>query len=200
MITAKKHMDRRTRRTRQALLQAFRDVVREKGFAATSVQEVTERANINRGTFYLHFTDKYMLVDVFLREHFQDLLSQTLSSTARWDRQSLRLLIETLLQYFESKYHHERHLPQAIAPLVEQTIHDELSSYLLAWLRQSPYDTAQWQVPMEVVARVVSWAIFGTVLQWSQEESTTSIEQMTNNILFVILEGVAHLAPDALPA
>jgi hypothetical protein len=67
-------------------------------------------------------------------------------------------------------------------------------------LRQSPYDTAQWQVPMEVVARVVSWAIFGTVLQWSQEESTTSIEQMTNNILFVILEGVAHLAPDALPA
>jgi AcrR family transcriptional regulator len=200
MITAKKHMDRRTRRTRQALLQAFREVVREKGFAATSVQEVTERANINRGTFYLHFTDKYMLVDVFLREHFQDLLSQTLSSTARWDRQSLRLLIETLLQYFESKYHHERHLPQAIAPLVEQTIHDELSSYLLAWLRQSPYDTAQWQVPMEVVARVVSWAIFGTVLQWSQEESTTSIEQMTNNILFVILEGVAHLAPDALPA
>ncbi|GHO97813.1 TetR family transcriptional regulator [Reticulibacter mediterranei] len=195
MTTAKKHMDRRTRRTRLALLQAFREVVREKGFAATSVQEVTERANINRGTFYLHFTDKYMLVDVFLREHFQDLLSHTLSSTARWDRKSLRLLIETLLKYFESKYHHERHLPQAIAPLVEQTIHDELSSYLLIWLRQSPCDPTQWRVPMEVVARIVSWAIFGTVLQWSQEESTASIEQMTNHILFVVLEGVAHLAP-----
>jgi AcrR family transcriptional regulator len=200
MATARKHMDRRTQRTRQALLQAFREVVREKGFAATSVQEVAERANINRGTFYLHFTDKYMLVDVFLREHFQDLLSHTLPSTARWDRNSLRLLIETLLHYFESKYHHERHLPQAIAPLVEQTIHDELSGYLLNWLRQRPCDTAQWQVPMEVVARVVGWAIFGTVLQWSQEESTASIEQMTNNILFVIVEGVAHLAPDALPA
>lgn len=200
MATARKHVDRRTQRTRQALLQAFREIVREKGFAATSVQEVTERANINRGTFYLHFTDKYMLVDVFLREHFQDLLSHTLPSTARWDRNSLRLLIETLLHYFENKYHHERHLSQAIAPLVEQTIHDELSGYLLNWLRQSPCDTAQWQVPMEVVARVVGWAIFGTVLQWSQEESTASIEQMTNNILFVILEGVAHLAPDALPA
>lgn len=200
MATTRKHVDRRTQRTRQALLQAFREVVREKGFAATSVQEVTERANINRGTFYLHFTDKYMLVDTFLREHFQDLLSHTLPSTARWDRKSLRLLIETLLHYFESKYHHERHLPQTIAPLVEQTIHDELSSYLLNWLQQHPCDTAQWQVPMEVVARVVGWAIFGTVLQWSQEESTASIEQMTNHILFVILEGVAHLAPDALPA
>jgi AcrR family transcriptional regulator len=199
MTTAKKHVDRRTRKTRQALLQAFREVVREKGFAATSVQEVTERANINRGTFYLHFTDKYMLVDVFLREHFQDLLANTLPSTAGWNRKSLRLLIETLLQYFESKYHHEPHLPQAVAPLVEQAIHDELSSYLLTWLKQRPCNATQWQVSMDIVARIVSWAIFGTVLQWSQEESTASIEQMTNNILSVILEGVAHLAPDALP-
>lgn len=52
---------------------------------------------------------------------------------------------------------------------------------------------------METVARIVSWAIFGTVIQWSQEESTTSSEQMANALLLVILEGVARLAPNALP-
>jgi AcrR family transcriptional regulator len=199
MTTSKRHVDRRTRRTRQALLQAFREVVREKGFAATSVQEVAERANINRGTFYLHFTDKYMMVDTFLREHFQQLLSEALATTAQWDRKSLRLLIETLLQYFENKYHHEPHLPQAIAPLVERAIHDELSSSLLTLLQRSTIAETQWQVPMAVVACIVSWAIFGPVLQWSQEESSISKERMADHILFIILAGVADLAPGAVP-
>jgi hypothetical protein len=52
---------------------------------------------------------------------------------------------------------------------------------------------------METIARVVSWAIFGAVLQWSQEESTTSSEQMANDILLVIMEGVTRLAPQASP-
>jgi AcrR family transcriptional regulator len=199
MTTSKRHVDRRTRRTRQALLQAFREVVREKGFAATSVQEVTERANINRGTFYLHFTDKYMMVDAFLREHFQQLLSEALPATAQWDRKSLRLLIETLLQYFENKYHHEPHLSQAIAPLVERAIHEELSSALLTLLQRSTIAGARWQVPMTIIARIVSWAIFGPVLQWSQEESSISREQMAAHILFIILAGVAELTPAAVP-
>ncbi len=199
MTTSKRHGDRRTRRTRQALLQAFREVVREKGFAATSVQEVTERANINRGTFYLHFTDKYMMVDAFLREHFQHLLSEALPATAQWNRNSLRVLIETLLQYFENKYHHEPHLSQAVAPLVERAIHEELSSALLILLQRSTIAGARWQVPMAVVARIVSWAIFGPVLQWSQEESPISRVQMANHILFIILKGVADLAPEAVP-
>ncbi|GCE27542.1 hypothetical protein KDA_30260 [Dictyobacter alpinus] len=76
MATRKRQEDRRIQRTRQVLQQAFVEVVREKGealsslreiekrFVAMSIQEITERANVNRGTFYLHFTDKYMLADV----------------------------------------------------------------------------------------------------------------------------------------
>jgi AcrR family transcriptional regulator len=199
MPTSKRHADRRVQRTRQALRQAFIEVVREKGFAATSIQDITERANLNRGTFYLHFTDKYMLLDAFLREDFQHLLASSLPPTAHWDRCTLQLLIQTLLNYFEKKYHHQHHLPHAVAPLVEQAIHEELTALLLTWLKQCKGKEGPWRVPAETIARVVSWAIFGTVLQWSQEESTISGEQMTGDILLVVTEGITHLAPHARP-
>jgi AcrR family transcriptional regulator len=199
MATSKRRMDRRIQRTRQMLQQAFVEVVREKGFAATSIQDITERANVNRGTFYLHFSDKYMLLDAFIREDFQHLLTNTFPPTSCWDRRTLHLLIQTLLNHFERKYHHEQHVPHAVAPLIERAIHEELARLLLTWLKQSEGKETQRRVPLETIARVVSWAIFGPVIQWSQEETTISLEQMTDNILLVIMDGVAHLAPDALP-
>lgn len=199
MATSKRRVDRRIQRTRQVLQQAFIEVVREKGFAATSIQDITERANVNRGTFYLHFADKYMLVDAFVREDLQRLLANALPPTSQWDRSTLHQLIQTLLDRFERKYRHQQHVSHAVTPLIEQAIHEELTGLLLTWLKQSGSKEAQWRVPMETIARVVSWAIFGMAIQWSQEETTISLEQMTNDILLVIMEGVARLAPDALP-
>ena len=199
MTTGKRREDRRIQRTRQALQRAFVEVVREKGFSATSIQDITERANVNRGTFYLHFTDKYMLVDTFVREDFQRLLANTLPSTSCWNKETLHLLVQTILDHFERKYHHQHHIPQAVAPLVERAIHEELTDLLLTWLKQSESKVIQWRVPMETIASVVGWAIFGAVIQWSQEETTVSSEQMAQAILLVILEGVARLVPDALP-
>lgn len=72
-----------------------------------------------------------MLVDTFLREDFQHLLLNALLSACRWDRKTLHLLIEILLSYFERKYHHQHHMPQAVAPLVERAIHEELTKLLL---------------------------------------------------------------------
>lgn len=205
MTTAKRQTDRRVQRTRQALQKAFIDVVREKGFTATSIQDITERANVNRGTFYLHFTDKYMLVDVLIREDLQRFLANTLTSTPRWDKETLQLLIQGLLDRFEAKYQHQLHVSRTITPLIEVTpliervMHEELTEQILSWLKQSGRKDTQWRVPMEMVARIVSWAIFGTAIQWSQEETTISSEQMARDILLVVVEGIGNLVPEALP-
>jgi AcrR family transcriptional regulator len=198
-MTTKRRVDRRIQRTRQVLQQAFVEVVREKGFAATSIQNITERANLNRGTFYLHFTDKYMLMDVFIREHFQHLLASTFPPTTRWNRKTLRQLIRTVLNYFELKYRHQHHIPHNIAPLIERAIQEELTNFLLTLLKQSKGIQTQERAPLETVARIMSWAIFGTTIQWSQEETTISADQMAHNILLVITEGMAHLTPDVFP-
>ncbi len=211
MATQKRREDRRIRRTRQVLQQAFVEVVREKGqamtgireiekcFAATSIQEITERANVNRGTFYLHFTDKYMLADVVVRERFHQQLASILPPELRWDSRTLRLLIQTLLNIFEKKYRHQHQPSFVLAPMVERAVHEELTELLLTWLKEARCGERRGHVPLETIARVVSWAMFGTAIQWSQEETTVSAEQMADVISQVIMEGVARLAPDALP-
>lgn len=56
--------DRRSLRTRQLLMQAMVDLIRVKRYDAITVQEITDRANVGRSTFYAHFTDKDdLLVD-----------------------------------------------------------------------------------------------------------------------------------------
>lgn len=56
--------DRRTRRTRRALGDALVELVLERGFAALTVEDITERADVARATFYSHCRDKE---DLFTR-------------------------------------------------------------------------------------------------------------------------------------
>jgi AcrR family transcriptional regulator len=50
--------DRRVRRTRDALRAALTALIEEKGYAAISVQDIIDRADVGRSTFYAHFHDK----------------------------------------------------------------------------------------------------------------------------------------------
>lgn len=54
-------LDRRTRRTREALIGAFLDLLREKPLNAVTVTELTETADVNRATFYTHYQDIFDL-------------------------------------------------------------------------------------------------------------------------------------------
>lgn len=60
-MTAKTE-DRRSRRSQKLLKQGLLELMREKRFSAISVRDVAERADINRGTFYLHYPDTTALL------------------------------------------------------------------------------------------------------------------------------------------
>jgi AcrR family transcriptional regulator len=51
-------LDRRTERTRAALMQAFVAELLNEGYDALTVERVAERANVGRSTFYMHYTGK----------------------------------------------------------------------------------------------------------------------------------------------
>ncbi len=74
--TVPKHRapDRRIERTRRSLHQALLELIRTRGWDAITVQDICERANVGRSTFYVHFADKEeLLVSGFsrLREHLR---------------------------------------------------------------------------------------------------------------------------------
>ncbi len=55
--------ERKKLETRQALLEASLGLFREKGYSATTVEEITGRADVAKGTFFNYFTSKEALLD-----------------------------------------------------------------------------------------------------------------------------------------
>ena len=64
-------LDRRTRRTREALMHALVALLQEKPLTAITITELTARADVNRATFYTHYQD---IFDMY--EHLQNGLCQ----------------------------------------------------------------------------------------------------------------------------
>src|SRR5258708_21010383 len=74
-MVMKKKSDRRPQRTRRQLSRALIDLITEKRFDDITVQNVIDRADVGRSTFYSHFRDKE---DLFQKnwERFLDMLAQ----------------------------------------------------------------------------------------------------------------------------
>ena len=73
-------MDRRIQKTRQSIMNTFIDLLAEKGFEKITINDIAERANINRGTVYLHYVDKFDLLDKCIETYVEQLLHHCANS------------------------------------------------------------------------------------------------------------------------
>jgi len=67
-------VDKRVQKTQQLILRTFLDLLNEKGFSKITVNDLAERANINRGTVYLHYVDKFDLLDKCIEAYVEPLV------------------------------------------------------------------------------------------------------------------------------
>lgn len=67
--------DRRILRSKQAITRAFLELFAEKDFKEMTINDIADRANVNRGTVYLHYVDKYDLLDKCIEEHIMAMIS-----------------------------------------------------------------------------------------------------------------------------
>ena len=95
-------LDPRVKRTRQMLDQAFMELLAEKGFDAISVQDVTERAGVNRATFYAHFQDKFALLDYSISQMFRQEIEKRTLNACHYTPDNLRNLILAVCEFLSN--------------------------------------------------------------------------------------------------
>jgi hypothetical protein len=107
--------------------------------------------------------------------------------------QTLRLLVKIVLEHFEDEYR-QCDPAEVVDPLLERATKDALANLLLTWLKQEKNAGTDFRVPVETIARIVSWTILGAAAHWYQEGITLSAEQVADDVLLILMEGIAHLA------
>jgi AcrR family transcriptional regulator len=175
--------DPRVKRTRKLLQDAFMSLLAEKSFQAISVQEIAERATLNRATFYAHFEDKYALADHMLSEQFRGALARRMTPDAPYTPGNLRLLIATVCEFVGAFHGHCAPNAHDLDARIEARLQREIETILYAWLADT------------VTASVMSWAIFGASLQWSRSERGVSANEWARQVAAALSGGIA---PEAL--
>jgi AcrR family transcriptional regulator len=169
------------------LMQALLDLLAAESFQSISVHSITDRAGINRATFYAHFADKYALLDYVIRETFRQALGDTLPEAADLSPDTLRQLVVATWEYL-SRFNSGCHpADRQFQPTIEAQVQAELYDLILGWLTQATLPDAR---PPEVVASLVSWGIFGLALQWAREDRQV-VDGMVEHAIDLILTGLS---------
>lgn len=189
-----KRVDPRIKRTRQLLQQAFMELMMEKSFQSITVQDIAERATVNRVTFYAHFEDKYALLEYTTREMIRQRIRSQLPEKSPFSPENLAHLIHTVCEFLAEM---ERVCPPPhgqMEPLMEKQIKAELKEILLGWLVEKPFAGSQPHPTPEQAAMVTSWAIYGAAMQWLQQERRNPATEYAQQVLPLILGNLQFIA------
>ncbi|MBD2872785.1 TetR/AcrR family transcriptional regulator [Paenibacillus arenilitoris] len=67
------NVDRRILKSQDAIKKAVIELMSEKRFNQITIQNISDRANVSRRTIYLHYHDKYDLLDKLIEEHINEM-------------------------------------------------------------------------------------------------------------------------------
>src|SRR5579864_499085 len=83
-------IDRRVQRTHTLLRDALMALIEERGYEPILIQDITDRANVSRTTFYLHFRDKDDLLFTTMEELYDDLVEKSMVRSGDSEDHSIR--------------------------------------------------------------------------------------------------------------
>jgi AcrR family transcriptional regulator len=177
-----RRMDRRVQRTRKLLRESLMALILEEGYDAVSIQDITDKANLGRATFYLHFKDKdELLLDVmgqFISE-FLDSVPQF--SPDQWcleDNKSIIKVFDFAAEHYDlyriliigsGGITASRQLHQSIAENIKACIQKEIEE-----LNTEPI------IPAHFIANYFAGSLLATIYWWLDQDLPYTVNEMAD--------------------
>ncbi len=200
-----KKEDRRVSRTRRLLREALFALILEKGFDAVTIEEITQRADLGRTTFYLHYRDKEDLLMESIGELVDDLVTQmshlpperwrledgsfthlpSPAITLPFQHVTKNASLYRIILRGEGSYTVSRRLRAIIVQACETMIQVLLKKEQLAVLNP--------QAPMEVILNFLAGAWLGLVTWWLENDMPYTEEEMALMFQKLIMYGTAEV-------
>ena len=179
--------DRRVRRTRHTLNEALVALMQEKRYDTITVQEIIDRANIGRSTFYAHYVDKEDLLQTTIAEMIGGLDGHMDESTA-----SRRIVpsLELLYHLRENQTLYRALVRGRAVEGLLKTMQTYLSLHVESRLSQRLPATTTPTVPLPLVARYVAGVLLTLLQGWMDREMPESPEQLDEYFLQLIRPSV----------
>jgi AcrR family transcriptional regulator len=182
--------DRRSRRTRQLLGDALVELMLEKHFESITVQEILDRADVGRSTFYAHYTDKESLLLSQIEHVIHELEKYAEAGSAHHG------LLPSLELFRHVK--EQRRLMQAFvwgrgAELLTHDFQGQISQIIEQNIRAMAGATVTFAVPLPVVAKFVASTFLMLLRWWFDEDMQHTPEEMDDMFQKLVLPAIHGL-------
>lgn len=183
-------VDRRVRRTRALLGQALRDLILTKPYETITIQDITNQADLNRATFYLHYASKEELLMDSLEQQFDALVERLeveKNGRPMWENSvTMRLIFEYVAE-------NARLYKVLLGPQGQGYVMYRVLNYIAQVDEgelQAAFGDDALPVPNVILARHFAGALFALIGWWLEEDMPYSPTYMAETIQQLCLVGV----------
>jgi AcrR family transcriptional regulator len=170
-------------KTKELLRDTLVDLIEEKGLNATSVRDITLKAGLNRGTFYLHYRDKHDLMEKSQNELLKGLHEKIKQlKPYEFDKYySKDMIYPPILQLFYYLMENKRFIKIMISSNGDPAFPKKIKEYI----KESFYEKLNIikdqyiiDIPHEYTTAFISSAFFGLIEQWIEKDEQNTPEEM----------------------
>jgi AcrR family transcriptional regulator len=173
--------DRRVERTQQLIRTALLSLIREKGFEALTVQEIIDRANVGRATFYAHFDNKEDL----LVSGFDDLRA-LLKARQRDALSRGRTVEDRVFGFSQDVFAHTNEYRDVFRAMVgkrsgaavQRLLHKLVVDLVREDVKATAAQTERNVVPADALVQFIAGALFGLLMWWLNERTRLSVTEI----------------------
>ncbi len=192
-----KKEDRRITRTRTALHEALTSLVKEKGYTAVTIEEITSRANLGRTTFYLHYQDKEDLLLESMENRLSDIVELITSQPlVIWFRKSNGKLMEMIFDSVKENQDIFAIIRQEPSGKVYDRFRKIIAAISMRMIEESPWaqkKVSQLNISLDFIIDYFSGAMWSSILWWANNNFEPSAREMAKSFSKMFFPGLLRI-------